>query len=80
MAILAELVRPRASGAIGRVAGAQRAPTSEIHQALAPVRGMTVKVDSARHRSTDDGHTYYFCSAGCLASFEKDPAAYAGTE
>jgi YHS domain-containing protein len=23
-----------------------------------------------------DGHTYYFCSAGCLASFETDPASY----
>jgi len=23
-----------------------------------------------------DGRTYYFCSTGCQASFEADPAAY----
>ena len=23
-----------------------------------------------------DGHTYYFCSAGCRQAFEKRPAAY----
>jgi YHS domain-containing protein len=41
---------------------------------------MTVKVATARYRSTYDEHTYYFCSAGCLAAFEKDPAAYAHGE
>jgi xanthine dehydrogenase accessory factor len=80
VAILAELVQLRASGAIGRVAAAHEPPTSEVHDALDPVCGMTVKVGTARHRSTSAGHTHYFCSAGCLASFEKDPAAYARAE
>ena len=35
---------------------------------------MTVDVATARFRTTHDGRTYYFCSAGCLERFEADPA------
>ena len=38
---------------------------------------MTVDVADARYRTVHDGRTYYFCSAGCLESFESDPARYA---
>ena len=38
--------------------------------------GMTVDVADARYRTVHDGRTYYFCSAGCLESFESDPARY----
>ena len=77
VAILAELVRERAAGAL---AGA--APPAEIarHEELDPVCGMTVEVASARYRTVHDGHTFYFCSAGCLSRFEEDPARYAGAE
>src|SRR5947208_1600165 len=37
---------------------------------------MTVDVADARYRTVHDGRTYYFCSAGCLGSFESDPARY----
>jgi Cu+-exporting ATPase len=47
------------------------------HEEIDPVCGMTVDVTNARHRTTYEGRTYYFCSPGCLASFEADPDRYA---
>jgi Cu+-exporting ATPase len=37
---------------------------------------MTVKTATAKHTTTHGGTTVYFCSPGCKARFEKDPAAY----
>jgi YHS domain-containing protein/uncharacterized membrane protein YraQ (UPF0718 family) len=49
----------------------------ERHQsAIDPVCGMTVDPNTAEYRSTQKGDTYYFCSAGCKESFDKDPAKY----
>jgi xanthine dehydrogenase accessory factor len=73
VAVLAELVQLRAAGTLP-------AATSEPairHEAVDPVCGMTVEVSDARYRTTFEGRTYYFCSAGCLASFEEDPTRYA---
>src|SRR5438552_12592024 len=41
-----------------------------------PVCGMTVDRDKTPHRSTVDGRTVYFCSAGCKQKFDADPDAY----
>ena len=41
-----------------------------------PVCGMTVDPHQTAHRSVHDGQTYYFCSAGCKESFDKDPGKY----
>ena len=73
VAILAEIVRLRAAGTLesGVVI---HAPAR--HEEIDPVCGMAVDVADARFRTVHDGQTYYFCSAGCLASFTKDPAAY----
>jgi Cu+-exporting ATPase len=38
---------------------------------------MTVDVADARHVTTHEGRTYYFCSARCLAAFEAEPARFA---
>jgi xanthine dehydrogenase accessory factor len=73
VAILAELVQLRAQGTLP-AADAEAAPR---HEEIDPVCGMTVDVADARHRTTYEGRTYYFCSPGCLASFEADPARYA---
>jgi xanthine dehydrogenase accessory factor len=75
VAVLAELVQLRAAG---EVAGARtrEAATSEIHEATDPVCGMTVAVATARHLTVHEGRTYYFCSPGCRAAFEQDPAAH----
>ena len=40
-----------------------------------PVCGMTVKEQSP-HRLEYQGHTHYFCSAGCAAKFAADPEKY----
>jgi len=73
VAILAELVRERAAGALAGVM-----PPAEVprHEELDPVCGMTVEVATARYRTVHDGRTYYLCSAGCLSRFEEDPARY----
>jgi len=42
-----------------------------------PVCGMTVDEREARLKSDYGGGTYYFCSAGCKAAFDKDPHRYA---
>ena len=43
-----------------------------------PVCGMTVDTEDAEYRSFQKGETYYFCSAGCKATFDKDPGKYIG--
>ena len=88
VAILAELVQLRASGALagahGRGPGTESArragpegarPAGRPALAVDPVCGMTVSPDSSRplrHEGTD----YYFCCAGCRQAFEQDPDAY----
>jgi xanthine dehydrogenase accessory factor len=70
VAILADLVRLRASGAL----------TTEVEapaEAVDPVCGMTV---AARDPVEHDGVAYYFCCPGCRAAFEQEPAAYAKKE
>jgi len=51
---------------------------SEKTTVIDPVCGMTVDFSTAEYRSFHDGKAYYFCSAGCKASFDKDPAKFAG--
>jgi Cu+-exporting ATPase len=43
-----------------------------------PVCGMSVDPATAAHRSVHGRETYYFCSAGCNQTFDKDPAKYVG--
>jgi xanthine dehydrogenase accessory factor len=77
VAILAELVQLRASGAL-KQSKAAPAPAAAA-QATDPVCGMTVATASGqpvRH----DGTGYYFCCAGCRRAFEKDPEAYVKRE
>ena len=84
VAILAELVQLRASGALagarGREPGTEsvrQAGPEEARPALVtdPVCGMAVSADSSlplRYEGTD----YYFCCAGCRQAFQQDPDAY----
>ncbi len=79
VAILAELVQLRAATG-GQAAEMTPAPTPETHEAVDPVCGMTVQVATARYRSTHQGRTYYFCSAGCRQAFESNPSEYAAAQ
>jgi xanthine dehydrogenase accessory factor len=76
VAVLAELVQLRAAGALqaeGATVGAQAA---EPVTAIDPVCGMTVPADESSRPFEHSGVTYYFCSAGCRSTFERDPAAH----
>jgi xanthine dehydrogenase accessory factor len=92
VAILAELVQLRASGALAgarenvpaagsaRQAGAEGARPAGLPALVAdPVCGMTVSTQSARPVRYE-GTDYYFCCAGCRQAFEQDPDAYAKRE
>ncbi len=80
VAILAELVQLRASGAFGAGAAAEVAAVAPPAQATDPVCGMTVAADKGSHPFTRDGVTYYFCRVGCRQEFEKNPAAFVKRE
>jgi xanthine dehydrogenase accessory factor len=41
-----------------------------------PVCGMTVDPLTSNHRAVFEDKTYWFCSAGCQAEFEKEPKPY----
>jgi xanthine dehydrogenase accessory factor len=88
VAILAEIVKEKAAGEIatgvphdhaqhGHHGHDAASGSEERHEAVDPVCGMTVDVATARNVATHEGRTYYFCSAGCRAAFEGDPAKYA---
>jgi len=89
VAILAELVQLRASGALpgsstGSGAGAEAKPGrpeagDRPAEAVDPVCGMTVVTASGR-ALRHDGADYYFCCAGCRQAFEQDPDAYTKKE
>ena len=73
VAIMAEIVQLRAAGSLEAGVAPETAPR---HEEIDPVCGMMVDVADARYRTVHGGQTYYFCSAGCLESFEADPAKY----
>jgi xanthine dehydrogenase accessory factor len=86
VAILAELVQLRASGAPAAAASAgtqgtrPTAGTAGAAQAADPVCGMTVTAGPAGYPLEHEGVTYYFCGAGCRRAFEQDPAAHVKRE
>jgi xanthine dehydrogenase accessory factor len=70
VAILAELVQLRASGALAGSTPRQQG------QATDPVCGMSVSAGPDALTLVHAGVTYYFCRAACRQAFEKDPAAH----
>ena len=46
------------------------------HDVKDPVCRMMTDTDTTPYRETVGGKTYYFCSDGCKAKFDKSPAAY----
>ena len=72
VAILADLIQRKAAGELG----GSFEPADQPHTAIDPVCHMEVELATARWIGEHDGETYYFCSPGCKASFEKTPADY----
>jgi xanthine dehydrogenase accessory factor len=60
----------------------KRGPRQPVHEAphvvfaTDPVCGMTVDPLTATHKAEVGGTTFWFCSAGCQAEFEKTPQRY----
>jgi xanthine dehydrogenase accessory factor len=77
VAVLAELVQLRASGAL---AVERRAVAAQPATAIDPVCQMTVTADESNRPFAYQGVTYWFCSAGCRSAFEQDPAAHVPRE
>jgi xanthine dehydrogenase accessory factor len=50
--------------------------SAEVAEAIDPVCSMTVTIATAHYTTEYAGQTYYFCSAGCQRSFEKEPDRY----
>jgi xanthine dehydrogenase accessory factor len=73
VAILAELVQLRATGALAPDHQGAAATPSQV---LDPVCGMTVPADRTSPSCEHGGVSYYFCSVGCRAAFERDPESY----
>ena len=81
VAILAELVQLRASGALTAAAARPAAGSAkQPAEAIDPVCGMTVTVEPSGRPVTYEGADYYFCCAGCRRAFEEDPGAYVKKE
>jgi xanthine dehydrogenase accessory factor len=86
VAILAELVQLRASGALApgpaaaELAAPARPAADRYGSSTDPVCGMTVAADGSARPLEHDGVTYYFCSGGCRRAFEDNPAAYVKRE
>lgn len=68
VAVLAEIVAARASG-VGRPR-----VEADVEEAIDPICGMTVEVETARFVAEQDGQPVYFCCAGCRTRFLKQAA------
>jgi uncharacterized membrane protein YraQ (UPF0718 family)/YHS domain-containing protein len=64
------------TGGIDMLRAHARRPAAAATMVRDPVCGMSVDPDHAEFRSFQEGETYYFCSAGCKQTFDKDPAKY----
>ena len=68
------------SGRFGRVALALlavlAAGPAHAHDVKDPVCRMNTDSDTTPYREAVGGKTYYFCSGGCKARFDKSPASY----
>jgi xanthine dehydrogenase accessory factor len=80
VAVLAELVQLRAAGALHVEGTPGAAAPGQPPTAIDPVCGMTVPADGTSRPFEHGGVTYYFCSAGCRSTFERDPAAHVPRE
>ncbi len=80
LSILAEIVQLRRHHELA-IAQVQSPSTNgrslaEVAEAIDPVCHMTVNVATAHYTAEYAGQTYYFCSASCQRSFEKEPDQY----
>ena len=81
LSIAAEILKVQRQGPKrpGKKAGRRTAgsgPEPEAEVARDPVCGMTVTIATARYTSDQGGQTFYFCSAHCQDSFQREPKRF----
>jgi uncharacterized protein len=64
------------TGGVAMIRGHSHRPDEHAAALRDPVCGMTVDPHQTSHYSLHGGQTYYFCSAGCKESFDKEPGRY----
>jgi YHS domain-containing protein len=64
------------TGGVDMVRMMSHPPGAQVTSVKDPVCGMSVDPATATEKVDYMGATYYFCSSGCRASFERDPARY----
>lgn len=78
--ILAELIHVRRQQfAPQRVEAAQAVAAVEemiVAESLDPICGMTVEIANAHYVSEYGGNKYYFCSASCKRTFDREPEKF----
>ena len=77
LSILAEIVQLRRHPSANSISPLFKTPpVVQPLEATDLVCGMMVDIATARYTSHYGGQVYYFCSAGCQRSFEKQPESY----
>ena len=75
ISVMAQMVERMHRGAAAS-SNALVAPRDQPREAIDPVCGMAVAIAGARHHAEVEGVAYYFCCAGCRATFVADPARF----
>ena len=73
IALVEPVIRPSHSHIVASIPGGRM---ERQQPAIDPVCGMSVDREHAEYRSFQKGDTYYFCSAGCKETFDRDPTKY----
>lgn len=79
VAILAELVQLRASGALNPRSQSDTTATLPA-EVIDPVCGMTVQAIASNRPFDYQDRTYYFCAPGCRTAFANDPVSFTQQE
>ena len=64
------------TGGVEMLRAMARPPAEQANQVRDPVCGMSVDPATAKEKVEHAGTAYYFCSAGCRSTFERDPARF----
>ncbi len=85
LSIMAEIVQRRRNAemldlALFKGETDEEQQSEAMTHAVDPVCHMQVEIAGAAYKTSYEDQIYYFCCGGCLASFEKDPAAYLSGE
>ncbi len=73
VALVEPVVRPSKSDTNASIPGGRMERAQPV---VDPVCGMSVDPEQVEYRSFQKGETYYFCSAGCKETFDRNPAKY----